>query len=139
MELSLERIDHRIVKGDVPASRTIGKLYVEGTFQCYTLEDQVRLGPKVPGETAIPAGRYRVSITYSPRFRKPLPILHDVPGFEGVRIHAGNTSEDTEGCILVGMGRTTDSIVTSRVALGNLQHTIARALEAGDEVWITVS
>ena len=132
MRIEVERIDRN-------HSRTIGKLYVNGMFTCYTCEDRERSGPKVPGETAIPAGTYRVDITYSPRFKKPLPILLNVPGFEGIRIHAGNTAEDTEGCILVGLGRNNYGIVSSRVALGNLQHSIQRALDAGEEVTLTIA
>jgi hypothetical protein len=131
MRIEIERIDRN-------QSRTIGKLYVNGNFTCYTLEDRERSGPKVPGETAIPAGTYRVVITESQRFKKPLPLLLDVPGFEGIRIHAGNTAADTEGCILVGLGRTSNGIVSSRVALGNLQHAIQRALDAGEEVKLTI-
>lgn len=131
MRIEIERIDRN-------QSRTIGKLYVNGQFTCYTLEDRERSGPKVPGETAIPSGTYRVVITESPRFGKPLPLLLDVPGFEGIRIHSGNTAADTEGCILVGLGRTSNGIVSSRVALGNLQHAIQRALDAGEEVKLTI-
>lgn len=68
---------------------------------CYTLEDVVRSGPKVPGETAIPAGTYPLLITYSNRFKRLLPLVDNVPGFAGIRMHGGNTSANTEGCLLV--------------------------------------
>lgn len=95
---------------------TIGDLYVEAAHFCHTLEDIVR-PEKVKGETAIPAGTYRVELSFSPRFQKLLPILCDVPNFEGVRIHAGNTDKDTEGCILVGHWNGGEFISNSRAAL----------------------
>ena len=83
--------------------RTIGDLYIDGKLYCQTMEDQVRpAGEKVPGQTAIPAGRYEVRLTYSNRFRKVLPQIMRVPLFEGVRIHPGNGPADTEGCLLLG-------------------------------------
>lgn len=88
---------------------TIGRLTLDGRFLCYTLEDKVRevIGEpvatwKVQDKTAIPVGVYPVIITMSARFKIRLPLLMDVPGFSGIRIHTGNTSKDTEGCILVG-------------------------------------
>jgi hypothetical protein len=101
--------------------RTIGRLSIDGESFCYTLEDTVRpLGQKVPGETAIPEGRYDIAMTYSPRFKVVLPLLLKVPGFEGVRIHAGNTEADTEGCILVGYNLDGEAISSSRLALAGL-------------------
>jgi hypothetical protein len=89
---------------------TIGHLFIDGTDTgLFTLEDKVRELPginvaewKVPAETAIPKGIYKVIITFSDHFQKFLPLLVDVPGFDGVRIHPGNIDSDTEGCVLVG-------------------------------------
>ena len=102
---------------------TIGKLYIDGVAFCETLEDRVidtdKSGrfegdeKKTYGETAIPYGTYKVTITLSPRFRRWLPLLHDVPNFEGVRIHRGNTPEDTHGCILVGQNKIKGQVVNS--------------------------
>lgn len=82
---------------------TIGHLIINGGVFCHTLEDVVRPKgmAKVHGKTAIPAGRYRVILTYSNRFQRIMPLLVEVPYFEGVRMHGGNTHEDTDGCILV--------------------------------------
>jgi len=81
---------------------TIGTIQV-GQTTFWTLEDTVRTGPKVYAKTAIPKGRYSVIWNMSNRFKKVMPLLLDVPNFIGVRIHAGNTAEHTEGCILLGM------------------------------------
>lgn len=82
---------------------TIGKLYIDGQKFCDTLEDKVRpFSEKVYGETAIPSGAYKMIISRSERFKRKLPLLLNVPMFEGIRIHGGNTAVDTHGCILVG-------------------------------------
>lgn len=134
MELTLERYDRN-------SERTIGKLMVDFDTKLfgYTAEDPVRTGPKIPHHTAIPAGRYRIVVTDSQRFKRKLPLLLDVPGFSGVRIHPGNGPDDTDGCILVGLGRTTDLVTSSRLACENLQHAIEHAIGAGDQVWITIT
>ena len=100
---------------------TIGRLFVDGVYECDTLEDTVRQdGVKIAGQTAIPAGKYPVRITYSPRFKKMLPMLDNVPNFTGVRIHTGNTAADTEGCILVGYNRVKGRVCDSRAAFKRL-------------------
>lgn len=105
---------------------TVGALFVEGVFHCWTLEDVVR-DVKVPGETAIPFGRYPVVLTHSPRFNRVLPEVRNVPGFIGVRIHAGNRKEDTEGCILVGLDRGDAWIGRSQMALSGLMSKVIDA------------
>lgn len=93
----------------------IGELFIDGQFECYTLED-IERPLKVAGVTAIPRGFYEVVITYSARFKKPMPLLLQVPHFDGVRIHTGNTSAHTEGCILVGKSKTADQVLQSKIA-----------------------
>lgn len=112
MELKLRRT----IKTD---NSTIGELFVDGKFECYTLEDKER-EVKIPKETAIPKGKYSISITVSNRFKRELPLLANVPNFEGVRIHPGNTNHDTEGCILVGRTKGVDFIGNSRIAFDAL-------------------
>ena len=100
---------------------TTGRLYLGNNFFCYTLEDTVREYPnKVAGKTAIWEGVYSMVIDYSTRFKRMMPHVLDVPLFEGIRIHSGNTAEDTEGCILVGLQRANDRILQSRIAFDAL-------------------
>lgn len=104
---------------------TLGELFIDGQFFCYTVEDKVRpLGEKVFGKTAIPAGSYKVIINMSNHFKKEMPLLLSVPGFEGVRIHSGNTAEDSEGCIIIGMVKTENGVGMSRVAFTKLMDKI---------------
>ena len=124
---------------------TIGKLSVDGKFVCYTLEDKVREEAGVPVEqwkvmsqTAIPVGTYPLTITMSNRFKTMLPLLGNVPGFTGVRIHTGNSSKDTEGCILVGAGWDGKSgwISSSAVAFAQLLPLLENTT---DPISITIS
>lgn len=95
---------------------TIGRLYIDGAYFCDTLEDAVR-EKKIAGITAIPAGDYKVIKSYSPRFKKILPEILNVPNFTGVRIHAGNTAKDTDGCILLGLNKVKGQVINSRDAM----------------------
>lgn len=100
---------------------TPGKLFVNGKFECFTLEDVVRpAGVKVWGKTAIPPGTYSVLLGDSPHFGRIMPRLQDVPNFEGILIHYGNTDADTDGCVLVGDVPTPDFLGQSRVAFDRL-------------------
>jgi hypothetical protein len=117
---------------------TIGRLHVDDDFECHTLEDVVRDREKIPGRTAIPDGTYGVVVTHSPRFGVLMPLLVGVPGFEGVRIHTGNTAEDTEGCILVGQGRDDDSISSSRAAYAALFAKLKAAHDSGETITLTI-
>jgi hypothetical protein len=100
------------------ADYTIGKLYIDGHYFCDTLEDTVRPnGKKIASKTAIPAGDYKVIKSYSPRFKKILPEILNVPNFTGVRIHAGNTAKDTDGCVLLGLNKTKGAVLDSQTTM----------------------
>lgn len=128
---------------------TAGRLYSNGEFVCNTLEDEVReiegrpvAEWKVKGKTAIPRGRYRITMRYSPRFKRNLPWLRDVPGFTYILIHRGNLTSHTEGCILVGMpdGNERDAwLGNSAVAERKVVAMIDDAIKNGEEVWITIA
>ena len=119
---------------------TIGTLAVDGEYFCDTLEDPVRpAGQKVPGQTAVPAGVYEAVLTLSPRFKRVLPLLLDVPGFTGVRIHAGNTAKDTQGCILVGQNLKRGMVLNSRIWLHRLIKAMTEARSRDEAIWIEVS
>lgn len=118
---------------------TIGELSLNGVFLCYTLEDKVR-GPKekkLHGLTAIPAGRYQLIIDMSNRFGKLMPLLVNVPGFAGVRLHGGNVAADTLGCPLLGMEKGADKIWNCPPALAKVYKAIEKALTQG-KVYIVV-
>lgn len=127
---------------------TIGELSINGKFECYTLEDNDRglvqsmpleeiKQKKVFAQTAIPTGRYEVVITFSNRFQQYMPLLLNVPGFEAIRIHSGNTATDTEGCILLGQTLSADFIGNSRAAFRSFLPKI-RAVERTEKVFITI-
>lgn len=120
------------------ADYTIGQMFIDGAYFCDTLEDTVRdlsREKKVMCQTAIPKGKYRVDLTYSPKFKRDLPLLCSVPYFTGIRIHRGNTPEDTSGCILVGENKERGRLVNStRYEL----ELVKRMKEASGTITITI-
>lgn len=115
---------------------TVGEMVINGERNCFTLEDKVREPDekKVDAKTAIPSGQYEVIVNFSNRFQRPMPLLLNVPNFEGVRIHSGNTSEDTEGCILLGKHfdvSKPDLITESRAAFSEFFSRLESALKIG--------
>jgi len=120
---------------------TIGDLFVNGTYLCNTLEDTVRLltmEKKIPGKTAIPAGKYKVIVNKSPKFKRDLPRLLDVPHFEGVLIHRGNIPEHTEGCILVGENKVKGKVINSTKYELILVELLKDAQNRGEQIEIEI-
>ena len=147
MELVLTRIAKRktYTIGRLAIVERIDDEYLAGsqeTYFCDTLEptwrDYAHGGRKIKGCSAIPECRYAVVISWSPKFEAWLPILLGVPKFEGIRIHAGNCSEDTEGCILVGKNREVGKVLDSRIWVHRLKQKIVEAKDKGEPVWITI-
>ena len=135
MELKLNRIF-------LGSSATIGELLVNDKHLCDTLEDRVRPeGEKVYGKTAIPEGTYEVKLTHSPRFKKILPEILNVPNFSGIRIHSLNKAEESEGCIGVGEcnGKQTNCISNSTKPFNNLFAILQEASDRGEKITITIN
>lgn len=134
MKLTLKRIALR-------PTYTIGKLYIDDVYFCDTIEDAVRDlnkngkfdngEKKVHSKTAIPYGIYEIKWTYSPRFKKYTPQLMNVPSFEGIRIHAGNTSADTEGCLILGKNKQVGKVLNSRATINKFYPIIKEACSNG--------
>ena len=138
MELKIKRIARK-------DNYTIGHMYIDGAYFCDTLEDTDRgmkqdmplselKDIKVAGRTAIPTGKYCVYLTRSPKFGKVLPLIYDVPAFTGIRIHSGNTDEDTHGCILVGQNKIVGRVINSRQTMDILMD----ILEGEEDITIEI-
>ena len=128
----------------------IDKLYINGKYFSDALEDPDRgltdnmsleeiKKIKIKGNTCIPYGTYNITITYSPRFKKNLPLLNNVKGFDGIRIHSGNKPQDTEGCLLPGFNKVKGQVIDSRVITDKLIAQIQQALNKGEKVTITIT
>lgn len=136
----------RITPIDYPY--TIGKMYINGDYFCDTLEDRVRDinkngkfdngEVKIAGETAIPYGRYQVIVNVSPKFKRELPRLLNVPNFEGILIHRGNTDKDSAGCILVGENKVKGKVINSTPYEQKIVQMMKEVLSKGEEIWITI-
>lgn len=132
MELKLERIFNG-------SDYTIGKLYIDGIYFCDTLEDVVRNPDiKIHGKTAIPFGRYKIIMNMSNRFKKRMPLLLDVKGFEGIRIHSGNFASQTNGCILVGKNTIKGQLTNSSLWTSMLYSKINTAIDNEEEITIEI-
>ena len=136
----------RITPIDYPY--TIGKMYIDGKYFCDTLEDRVRdLNKngkfdngevKVAGETAIPYGRYQVVVTMSPKFKRELPRLLNVPNFDGILIHRGNTDKDSAGCLLLGENKVKGKVINSTPYEQKLVSILKDVQNKGEGIWITI-
>lgn len=131
----------QLIRKDFGADHTISDIMVDGKFECYCIEDVVRAPdqPKVPGKTAIPYGTYKVIVNMSNRFKRDLPLLLNVPNFEGIRIHTGNTAADTEGCLIPGKIKQKGKVLQSREAFASLFDKIKAAIVKGDQVSIEIT
>lgn len=137
----------QLVRTTFTDKSTLGKLAINGVFQCYTLEDRCRESEpgmwkrelKVPGETAIPYGRYRVIMSMSDRFKRIMPEVLSVPDFTGIRIHSGNQAKDTSGCILPGLTRATDWVGNSAAAYFGLFLKIDHAYTRGEKIYLEIT
>lgn len=139
-----------IVRRWFTSESTLGDLIADGVHVCFSLEDVDRglhqsmdvdslMRLKVPRATAIPLGVYELVIDYSPRFKRDMPRLINVPGFVGIRIHPGNDANATEGCILVGMERDMDRIMRSLAAFEEVYRLVVAARDRGEEITVEVS
>ncbi len=135
----------QLVREDINEDSAEGKLFIDGVFECHTLEDTDRHlengGKKIYGQTAIPRGIYDMDITYSNRFKQDMPLILDVPQFNGIRIHKGNTSLDTDGCILVGVSnekKDDNFIGKSKIAYDILFLKLVEAKERGEKLTIEI-
>lgn len=140
-------IDLRLKRLYRKETYSIGKLYINGKYFCDTCEDRCRelydfmpekeiKARKVYAETAIPYGAYKVIISYSSKFKKNLPLLCKVKGFEGIRIHSGNTAKDSLGCILVGKNTIKGGVTESRKTMNALMNILTK--DNKEEIIITV-
>lgn len=129
---------------------TIGVLSINGQFECYILEDKDRgLNSTMPlseieklkvyGKTCIPYGRYEVDWTLSARFKKMMPILLNVKGYSGIRIHSGNTAESSLGCLICGTRKKNNMVTESTLATNKLYNKIEAAKKQGKKIYITIT
>ena len=128
---------------------TIGQLFINNQYFSDTLEDidrglkdsmsleEIRR-IKVFGSTCIPYGTYKVSITYSPKFKKKLPLINNVKGFEGIRVHSGNTNYDTQGCVLLGFNKIKGKVINSKDTVDKFINLVQKAIDTGEQVTIHI-
>lgn len=137
-----------LIRSERTEQSTIGDLFINGEHECFVLEDTDRglrqdmpleeiKEIKIKGKTAIPSGKYEIVISFSNKFKKYLPLLLSVPGYEGVRIHSGNTAADTEGCPLTGESKGNNAVFNSKKAFTKLFNKM-KAVEKKEKTFITI-
>ena len=135
-------VDSLLLRSDFNEEFTLGSLFFAGKFLGFTCEDKDRHlesgGTKIYGNTAIPRGYYRMTVSMSRRFGKLMPEIKDVPGFSGVRIHGGNSAVDSLGCPLLGAVKTTNGVRDCKEVNAKLIKLIQGVEAAGDECWLVV-
>lgn len=139
LELNIKRYIFNDSKTTGGEANNIGDFFIDGVFFCYSLEDQIRFSDKkVWGKTAIPDGRYRIVLNWSNRFKRIMPLLLDVPNFEGVRLHGGNTAENSAGCPLIAFN--TDKVKIWGTAEKALTKKLVNfeAFNKDGEIWLTI-
>lgn len=142
MEIVIKRIAKK-------STYTIGKLYIDNKYFCDTLEDKDRglkdtmsveeiLKIKVKHETAIPTGTYNMDITYSPKFKKQLPLILNVKGFEGIRVHSGNSDKDSSGCVILGQNKVVGKVINSRVTCDKFNTILTGAKNRQEKITLKI-
>ena len=126
-----------VIRKEFTNISTIGDFLIDNTFFCFSLEDVVR-DVKIANQTAIPYGTYEVTVDFSTRFQRAMPHILNVPDFEGIRIHSGNTDKDTDGCLLLGCTKSKDFVGESKLAFNAFFPLLQEALKS-DKVYITIS
>lgn len=149
----MKRVDFTLKRIAFKPTYTIGRLSESGAYFCDTLEDPVRdlkdlngdgdfddAGEgKIYGKTAIPEGTYEIVMTFSPKFNKIMPLLVNVPGYSGIRMHSGRKPEHTEGCILTGKNKIVGELVDSPLWTSMLYETLQKYIDSGYHVYITIT
>lgn len=139
----------KIIRREFSDLSTIGDFIVSGVFTCFVLEPTDRglnsdmsldeiLKIKVPDKTAIPYGRYKIEMVFSPKFKMYVPIYHEIKGFDAVEFHIGNKPSDTRACSLPGMSKQKDCVLRSTEAFNLVVPKIQKAIDNKEEVWITI-
>ena len=135
----------KVIRNILTSEYTVGKLYIDGVYTCDTIEDRYRIikskADKVYGVTAIPCGTYPVILDYSSKYSKLMPHILDVPYFEGVRLHSGNSDEDSLGCLIVGEympGVAGGWVANSKIAYSKVFAKLKEASDKGERIFITI-
>jgi hypothetical protein len=136
-------MDIKVIRSVFTTTSTLGKMYINDVFFSYTLEDTDRhlngnCAMKIPAKTAIDAKKYEMVLSYSARFKKYLPLLLSVPCFEGIRVHGGNTHENSEGCILIGEHSNMKDRIWNCPSKVNQLVSLLKSVQKKEKIWIEI-